>query len=173
MRSNQLLRELCQSHPGMTNSIVPYRIPHKPLDIEEYSLEELERALNNKKNISYLKTQIEECGNSIFIKKVTIKRFLRKNFVLYKLYLLTIELNYQDEYARWVPCYHTNKKAVYGYSYEDITEKCGNLIKKRFDTNKKGFLNDDNSSISSHIKYYLEIMLKLQNVNCYFLPSEG
>lgn len=158
---------------SMTNSIVPYRIPHKPLDIEEYSLEELERALNNKKNISYLKTQIEECGNSIFIKKVIIKRFLRKNFDLYKLYLLTIQLNFRDEYGIWTPCYHTNKKGVYqGFSCEDITEKCGNLIKKRFDYDKKGFLNGEDSSISSHIKYNLEKILNLQNINCYFLPSE-
>lgn len=153
----------------------PYKIPFASLDIDNYSLEELEFALANKKNIFSLQEKINDCGKCIFVKQFTINRLFRKNIVLYKIYILKINLMIvtkhqliHNAYCTYEPCLHTDKLCTYqNINYIDITEMCGNLIKNSYNNDKKGFFATKNiPDVGSYIRSMLEDLLNLKDLGC-------
>lgn len=139
----------------------PFRNAAKT-DINEFSISELEHILINKKGINELKEKITKNGYLIFLKEFVIKKFLRKEIKVYKIYIPDYKIITKEPVicakptpesliTTWGPvnlpnnsnnnCIFENKHVILEFNISNITEQFGKFILNRkisFD-NKIGF----------------------------------
>lgn len=91
-------------------------------NLEHLTIAELEKELENRKGITYLRDQIKANGFCIFIKEFEIECKYLPNYYVYKLYVPNFTINWD--------LYKENGTVFRKFSHVDVTEKFGNLLSK-------------------------------------------